>query len=405
MNTTTIAYRHYNRKRPPASTTTGKIQSLRPGIVASVALSDGSLDVAVVGAGVVGLAIARALSRRGREVVVLEAERATGMHASSRNSEVLHAGFYYPVGSLKARLCVAGRRALYAYAREKGIAHRRVGKLIVATSEPELATLEEYRAKGERNGVEGLSMISRKEALELEPAVRCVGALYSAETGIIDSHGLMQAFRRDAEADGATVVLRAPVLGGRVLESGIELEVGGDDPISVRCAAVVNAAGLRAQALARSIAGIPQNGIPPTHYARGHYFVLSGSSPFRHLVYPVAVAGGLGIHLTLDLDGRARFGPDVEWIDRIDYSFDESRVSDFASAIRRYWPEVSVGALQPGYTGIRAKLGPKGSPAHDFIIEKLSDNGPSGLVNLYGIESPGLTASLAIADHVLALLS
>src|SRR6266850_23263 len=385
MNTTTIAYRHYNRKRPPASTTTGKIQSLRPGIVASVALSDGSLDVAVVGAGVVGLAIARALSRRGREVVVLEAERATGMHASSRNSEVLHAGFYYPVGSLKAR--------------------RRVGKLIVATSEPELATLEEYRAKGERNGVEGLSMISRKEALELEPAVRCVGALYSAETGIIDSHGLMQAFRRDAEADGATVVLRAPVLGGRVLESGIELEVGGDDPISVRCAAVVNAAGLRAQALARSLAGIPQNGIPPTHYARGHYFVLSGSSPFRHLVYPVAVAGGLGIHLTLDLDGRARFGPDVEWIDRIDYSFDESRVSDFASAIRRYWPEVSVGALQPGYTGIRAKLGPKGSPAHDFIIEKLSDNGPSGLVNLYGIESPGLTASLAIADHVVALLS
>ncbi len=347
-----------------------------------MALPDGTLDAAVVGAGVIGLAIARALAEQGREVVVLEAERAIGMHASSRNSEVMHAGFYYPTGSLKARFCVAGRRALYAYAQAKG-----------------------YRARGDRNGVEGLSMISASEARELEPHVRCVGAMWSGETGIIDSHGYMQALRRDAEARGATVVLRAPVIGGRMLDSSIELDVGGDEPTSIRCAAVVNAGGLRAQAVARSIAGVPESRIPPCHYARGHYFVLSGASPFRHLVYPVAVAGGLGTHLTLDLEGRARFGPDVEWIDRIDYSFDEERAHVFASAIRRYWPDLPADALQPGYTGIRAKLGPAGSPAQDFVIDKLSDDCPARLVSLYGIESPGLTASLAIADHVTALLS
>ena len=336
---------------------------------------------------------------------MLEAERATGMHASSRNSEVLHAGFHYPTGSFKARFCVAGRRALYAYAEANQIPHRRVGKLVVATAEAELPALEQYRAQGERNGVEGLSMLSARQALELEPRVRCVGALWSGETGIIDSHALMQALRRDAEAEGAAVVLRAPVLGGRVLDSSIELEVGGDEPTSVRCAAVVNAAGLRAQAVAHSIAGIPAANIPPCHYARGHYFVLSGPSPFHHLVYPVAVAGGLGIHVTLDLQGRARFGPDVEWIDRIDYSFDEGRALQFESAIRRYWPELPDGVLQPGYTGIRSKLGAAGTPARDFVIERLSDDGPAGLINLYGIESPGLTSSLAIADYVAALLS
>jgi len=370
-----------------------------------MALPDGTLDAAIVGAGVIGLAIARALALQGRDVVVLEAERAPGMHASSRNSEVLHAGFHYATGSLKARLCVTGRRALYAYAQARGVAHRRVGKLVVATSEPEIATLEDYRARGERNGVEGLSMLTAAEARELEPHVRCVRALWSGETGIIDSHGLMQALRRDAESRGAAIVLRAPVLGGRVLDSAIELEVGGDEPTSVRCAAVVNAAGLRAQDVARSIAGVPAATIPPCHYARGHYFVLAGASPFRHLVYPVAVAGGLGIHVTLDLDGRTRFGPDVEWIDRIDYSFDEGRAPGFAAAIRRYWPGLTDDALQPGYTGIRSKLGPAGDPAQDFVIRTLSDHGPAGLVSLFGIESPGLTASLAIADHVAALLS
>ena len=361
-------------------------------------------DVAVVGGGVVGFAIARALSSAGRDVIVLEAERAPGMHASSRNSEVLHAGFYYLPGSLKARLCVAGRRSLYAYAREKGIAHRRVGKLVVATSEAEIATLQKYAAQGAANGVEGLSLLSSAEVRELEPDVRCVAALCSAETGIIDSHGLLRALRSDAESHGAAIALNSPVLSGRVRSDGIELDVGGEAPARLRCAAVVNAAGLCAQAVARSIEGVPPATIPPCYYARGHYFVLSGASPFHHLVYPVAVAGGLGIHVTLDLEGHARFGPDVQWIDSIDYSFDETRAPQFAAAIRQYWPALPADGLQPGYTGIRAKLGPAGSAAQDFLFQGPRDHAVPGLVALYGIESPGLTASLAIAEHVMNLL-
>ena len=361
-------------------------------------------DVAVVGGGVVGFAIARTLSSAGRDVIVLEAERAPGMHASSRNSEVLHAGFYYLPGSLKARLCVAGRRSLYAYAREKGIAHRRVGKLVVATSEAEIATLQKYAAQGAANGVEGLSLLSAAEARELEPDVRCVAALCSGETGIIDSHGLLRALRSDAESHGAAIALNSPVLSGRVRSDGIELDVGGEAPARLRCAAVVNAAGLCAQAVARSIEGVPPATIPPCYYARGHYFVLSGASPFHHLVYPVAVAGGLGIHVTLDLAGHARFGPDVEWIDSIDYSFDESRAAQFAAAIRPYWPALPDERLQPGYTGIRAKLGPAGSAAQDFVIQGPAGHGIPGFVTLYGIESPGLTASLAIAEFVAELL-
>jgi L-2-hydroxyglutarate oxidase LhgO len=362
-----------------------------------------TLDAAVIGAGVIGLAVARALARQGHEVVVLEAERLPGMHASSRNSEVLHAGFHYAPGSLKARLCVAGRRTLCEYAEAHGIAQRRVGKLVVATSEAEIATLEGYLARGEANGVEDLRMLSAAEAARLEPQVRCVRALWSGATGIIDSHGLMRAVRAEAEAHGAAVALRSPVIGGRI-DSAIELDIGGDEPSTVRCSAVVNAAGLHAQAVARSIVGIPEASIPPCRYARGHYFVLSGPSPFRHLVYPVAVAGGLGIHVTLDLEGRARFGPDVEWIDRIDYAFDETREPRFVSAIRRWWPELPQGALQPGYTGIRSKLSGPDEPPRDFVIQGPSDHGMRGVVNLYGIESPGLTASLAIADQVARLL-
>ncbi len=359
-----------------------------------------SLDVAVIGAGIIGLSVARELARRGREVVVLESERVPGAHTSSRNSEVVHAGFYPPAGSLKARLCVAGRRALYAYAEAKQIPHRRCGKLVVATSDHQLATLEQYRAQGEANGVEGLSMLSAAEAHALEPEVRCVGALFSAATGIVDSHAFLQALRSDAEAAGASIAWRAPVLGGRVCDPGIELEIGGDTPSSVRCALVVNAAGLWAQRLARSLAGVPERTIPACHYARGHYFVLSGRSPFRHLVYPVAVAGGLGVHVTLDLDGRARFGPDVEWIDRVDYAFDERRAPLFEAAVRAYFPGLRDDALLPGYTGIRPKLGGAGSPVQDFSIQGPRDHGVRGLVNLYGIESPGLTAALAIAEHV-----
>jgi L-2-hydroxyglutarate oxidase LhgO len=363
------------------------------------------LDAAVIGAGVIGLAIARVLAQQGREVIVLEAERAAGMHSSSRNSEVLHAGFHYAAGSLKARLCVAGRRSLYAYAEEKGIPHRRIGKLVVAAAQAELATLEASRARGVANGVEGLELLSAAGAREREPQVRCVGALWSPETGIIDSHQLLRELRADAEAHGASLAFQAPVVGGRLRDSAIELEVGGDDPSTVRCAAVINSAGLHAQQVARSIAGMPVAAIPPCHYARGHYFVLSGPSPFRHLVYPVAVPGGLGVHVTLDLEGRARFGPDVEWIEGIDYSFDEARAAGFAAAIRRYWPALPEGALQPGYTGIRPKLAPSGGPEQDFVIQGPSQHGVPGLVNLFGIESPGLTAALAIADHVATLLS
>jgi L-2-hydroxyglutarate oxidase LhgO len=363
------------------------------------------LDAVVIGAGVLGLAVARELALAGREVVVLEAEDAIGTHTSSRNSEVIHAGFYYPTGSLKARLCVAGRRALYAYCEANDVAYQRLGKLVVATTEAEVPGLESYKRQGELNGVEDLTFVDAAAARKLEPVVRCVRGLWSPSTGIIDSHGLMRAFVRDVQRAGGAVVLETPVLGGKVGGdgAGIALSVGGRAPMTVRCRTVVNAAGLTAQAVARSIAGLPPDSIPPCHYAKGHYFVLTGRPPFRHLVYPIAVAGGLGVHVTLDLGGRARFGPDVSWIDGIDYAFDEGRAASFYAAIRRYWPGLADGELQPGYTGIRPKLGPAGSPAQDFVIQGPAEHGVPGLVNLFGIESPGLTAALAIADHVATL--
>ena len=363
------------------------------------------MDAAVIGAGVVGLAVARALALRGREVVVLESESAPGMHTSSRNSEVLHAGFHYATGSLKARLCVAGRRQLVAYAAEKEIEHRLVGKLVVATGEAEVATLQGYRDRGLANGVERLELIDAEQAREAEPEVRCVRALWSPATGIIDSHGLMRALRGDAERAGAAFAFSSPVLGGAVEDGGIALRVGGSAPCEIACGAVINAAGLWAQSVARTLRGMPPDRVPPSHYARGHYFSLQGRTPFRHLVYPVATQGGLGIHVTLDLAGRARFGPDVEWVSGVDYAFDESRAPAFEAAIRRYWPALPEGSLLPAYTGVRPKLaGPGGAP-HDFVIQGPRDHGVPGLVNLFGIESPGLTASLAIADHVCSLLA
>jgi L-2-hydroxyglutarate oxidase LhgO len=366
-------------------------------------MSDGG-DAVVIGAGVVGLAVARALALAGREVIVLESEKAIGTHTSSRNSEVIHAGIYYPTGSAKARLCVAGRRALYAYAAENGVNHQRVGKLIVATTDEEVPALEGYLKKALANGVEGMSWLDAEQARALEPEVRCVRGLWSDTTGIVDAHGVMAAYRRDAEAHGATVVLRSPVVGARVEEGGITVEVGGAEPASLRCSVLVNAAGLWAQAVARTIEGLDPTVVPPCHYAKGYYFTLAGRSPFRHLVYPVAVVGGLGIHVTLDLAGQARFGPDVQWVDGVDYAFDESRTPQFEAAIRRYWPGLPAGALQPGYTGIRPKLGPAGAAAQDFVIQGPRDHGVPGLINLFGIESPGLTASLALADEVTALL-
>jgi len=357
----------------------------------------------VVGGGAIGLAVARALAMRGREVFLLEMERSVGAHTSSRNSEVVHAGFHYPTGSFKARLCVAGRRALEAYVAEREIGYRRTGKLVVATREEEVPMLQSYRDRGIANGVEDLSLIDASEAHALEPNVSCVGALWSQATGIVDSHGLMASFQSDAERSGAHILLRSPVLGGQVVSEGIELLVGGPQPSTACFKTVVNSAGLWAQSLARSLAGFPAQAIPPAYYARGHYFYLEGPSPFRRLVYPVAVRDGLGIHVTLDLAGSARFGPDVEWVDRVDYTFDEARAPVFAEEIRRYWPALPPGSLRPGYVGVRPKLGSPGTPAQDFIIQGPADHGVPGLVNLFGIESPGLTASMAIADRVASL--
>jgi L-2-hydroxyglutarate oxidase LhgO len=362
------------------------------------------LDVAVIGAGVVGLAVARAFALAGREVVVLEAETAPGMHTSSRNSEVIHAGIYYPTGSQKARLCVAGKHRLYDYCAEADVAHARLGKMIVATRDEEIPALERIRAQAEANGVHDLAWLDRHEAHDLEPAVSCVRALLSPSTGIVDSHGLMTALRRDATRAGAQVLLATPVLGGRVHDDGVVLSVGGADPVTVLCRSVINSAGLSAQRVAHSIEGMPKDRIAGCFYAKGHYFVLAGRSPFGRLVYPVPVPGGLGVHVTLDLGGQARFGPDVSWVDGIDYDFDERRGESFYAAIRTYFPALADGDLQPGYTGIRPKLGPAGTPAHDFVIEGPRDHGVPGLANLFGIESPGLTAALALADEVRALL-
>jgi L-2-hydroxyglutarate oxidase LhgO len=356
------------------------------------------LDAVVIGGGVIGLALARALALGGREVTLLEADSRLGNHTSSRNSEVIHAGIYYPKGSLKARACVAGKDRLYRYCAEAGVPHRRVGKLIVATRDAEVATLDGILQHARENGVTDLEWLEAGQIAELEPHVKAVRGLLSPSTGIVDSHGLMSALRRDAEQRGAQVILASPVLGGCVTPHGIELRVGGSEASTALCRTVINAGGLQAQNVARSIEGMPASRIPGQYFAKGHYFTLSGRSPFNRLVYPVPVPGGLGVHVTLDLAGQARFGPDVSWLDGIDYSFDEGRAAQFYSAIRSYFPALADGALVPGYTGIRPKLSPAGSPADDFVLQGPSEHGVPGLLNLYGIESPGLTAALALAD-------
>ena len=361
-----------------------------------------SADVGVIGAGVIGLAIARQLTLEGREVFLIDRERFVGFHTSSRNSEVVHAGIHYAPGSLKARLCVAGRDALYAYCNERCVPHSRLGKLIVATREEELPALEQVWKTAGANGVQ-LAWLDVAEVRALEPEVVAVRGLWSPATGIVDSHAFMVALREDAERAGAVVVLGTPVLSGRVCEGGVELSLGGNEPSRVRFRLVVNCAGLWAPEMARRIEGFPPTSIPPQRYAKGHYFVLAGRSPFRHLVYPVPVPGGLGTHVTLDLTGRARFGPDVRWVDSVDYSFDESRADAFYASVRRYWPALPDGALQPGYTGIRPKVTGPGEPAADFLVHGPEVHGVRGLIHLYGIESPGLTAALALAEHVAAL--
>jgi L-2-hydroxyglutarate oxidase LhgO len=363
------------------------------------------VECVVIGAGVVGLAVARALARCGREVVILEAEDAIGTHTSSRNSEVIHAGIYYPKGSLKARACVEGRKRLYAYCDEHGVPYRRSGKLIVATSEDQFAELKGIQKKAHENGVDDVVEIPAAEAMRMEPALRCVAALHSPSTGIVDSHALMLAYLGDAEAAGAMLALKSPLEKAHVSGHGFELHAG-NTKISAKF--LVNSAGMRAPSIARLIEGFPAGKIPPELYAKGNYYSLTGRPPFSRLVYPVPEPGGLGVHVTLDLAGQARFGPDVEWVDRVDlegtYAVDPRRADSFYAAIRRYWPALADGALAPGYAGIRPKISGPNEPAADFTIQGPAEHGIAGLVNLFGIESPGLTASLALADDVAAIL-
>ncbi|WP_374634601.1 NAD(P)/FAD-dependent oxidoreductase [Ferrovibrio sp.] len=370
-----------------------------------------SVECLVIGAGVVGLAVARSLARQGREVVILEAADAFGTETSSRNSEVIHAGIYYAKDSLKARFCVAGREALYAYCQQRGVEARRCGKLIVATDDSQIAELQALKAKAEANGVLDLRWLSADEAIALEPHLHCTGALLSPSTGIIDSHGLMLAYLGEAEAHGAMLALNSPILRGRALQGGgFEIETGGEAPMQLRCKLLVNAAGLLAQDVAAKIAGLRDGSVPPSFYAKGNYFVLSGHKPpFSRLIYPVPEPGGLGTHVTIDLGGQMRFGPDVEWVERradgsFDYAVDPARGEKFYAAVRRYWPGLPDGAIQPGYSGIRPKLSKAGGKAEDFVIQGADQHNAPGLINLFGIESPGLTASLVIGEHVAHLL-
>jgi L-2-hydroxyglutarate oxidase LhgO len=359
-------------------------------------------DVIVIGAGVVGLAVARALALEGREVLVLEAADRFGTGASSRNSEVIHAGIYYASGSLKARLCVAGRDLLYAFCRERGVEQRRCGKLIVATSDAQLPELARLHAAALANGVV-LDALTAAQAQALEPQLACTGALHSPLTGIVDSHGLMLALLGEAQSAGAILACRCRVTAVTVQEAGFEVGVNGA-AASLRARALVNCAGLDAPAVADLMRGFPTRCIPSGYFAKGSYFMLNGPAPFARLVYPLPEPGGAGVHLTLDLAGRARFGPDVEWVESRELDVDPQRATAFYAAVRRYWPALADGALAPGYSGIRAKLSGAGQPEADFRIEGVAEHGVPGCVQLFGIESPGLTASLAIASHVAAML-
>jgi L-2-hydroxyglutarate oxidase LhgO len=361
------------------------------------------LDCVVAGAGVVGLAVGRAMALQGREVMVLEAAPSIGTGISSRSSEVIHGGMYYPQGSLKARLCVEGKHLLYAFAAERGVPHKRCGKLIVATSQAQVAHLERLITSGKANGIDDLRLLSRDEALALEPDLNCVAAVHSPSTGIVDSHALMLAYQGDLENAGGMVVTRSAVDHGECTPDGTVLTL--NDETVVRCKTFVNAAGLDAPGLARKIAGLPPETIPQPYYAKGSYFNLVGSTPFSRLIYPVPEAAGLGVHLTLDLGGQARFGPDVQWVSSPDdLVVDPARCEGFYAEVRRYWPGLRDDSLIPAYAGMRPKISAPHEPARDFCIQGPADHGMPGIVNLFGIESPGLTSSLAIGGLVARML-
>jgi len=361
-------------------------------------------DAVVIGAGVVGLAVARRLALAGRETVIVEAADRIGTEISSHNSEIIHAGIYYPENSIKARLCVAGRKQLYTYCADHGVAHTRVGKLVVAVDDEQVARLKALQETAEANGVCDLQWMDGKAATGLEPSLDCRAAILSPSTGTIDSHALMLAFLGNAEDKGAVLALRSPVLSGEVEEDGIVLQVGGAEPTNLWARMVVNAAGLSAQAVAGSIAGLEKKHIPLLYLAKGNYFTLSGQAPFSRPVYPLPDLASLGIHFSLDMGGHGRFGPDVEWVDKVNYSVDPSRVENFYTAIRSYYPGLPEGALQPDFAGVRPKLQGPGEAVKDFMIQGPRDHGVPGLINFFGIESPGLTSSLALADHAVSLL-
>jgi len=358
------------------------------------------VECVVIGAGVIGLAIARRLAQAGREVIVLEAAEGIGTVTSSRNSEVIHAGIYYKAGSLMARMCVNGKRKLYDYCASHGIPHKNCGKLIVATTPKETEKLQSIRSHAQANGVLDMQVLSGAAARELEPALNCDAALLSPSTGIVDSHSYMLSLRGDAEAAGAAFAFYTPLLRAKAAAGKIELETGGETPMTLVSDLLVNAAGLDAPATARQIEGMPAELIPQAYLAKGNYFSCSARAPFSRLIYPVPEPGGLGVHLTLDMAGQARFGPDVEWVDHIDYAVDPKRAERFYPAIRKYWPTLPDGALMPSYSGMRPKIVPPAIASQDFVIQGSREHGVDGLINLFGIESPGLTSSLAIADHV-----
>jgi L-2-hydroxyglutarate oxidase LhgO len=373
--------------------------------------------VLVVGAGVVGLAIARAAATAGRSVMVLEQHEAIGTETSARNSEVVHAGLYYPTGSLKARLCVQGNALLQAYAASHGVALRAVGKLIVATDERQLPALKALQAQAQANGVPGMQWLNAAQAQALEPQLHCVAALHSASTSIIDSHGLMLALQGDAQAHGANVVCRARVQSAEPTAQSIAVQVQTPDgAVTLHTQWLINCAGLWATQVAHAVVGLPKAHIPPAYYAKGSYYSLLGASPFKRLIYPLPPAptqpaqraqsvSSLGVHLTLDLAGQARFGPDIEWLDhatpaQLDYTVDAAKSAAFYSAVRQYWPGLPDGALSPAYSGVRPKMTPPSAAAADFHISSPAQHGVPGVVNLFGIESPGLTSCMALAQYV-----
>lgn len=358
------------------------------------------VDCVVIGAGVIGLAVARRLAMAGREVLVLEQHDAIGTETSARNSEVIHAGIYYPTGSFKAKLCVEGKQFLYRYCEEKGVNFNNCGKLIVATAPEQNENLPKIRQKAAENGVTDLEEWTVEQASELEPNLYCTGALWSPSTGIIDSHGLMLAYQGDAEDHGAFLVFNTPVLSMRPEQDSIALKTGGAEPMELLADMVINSTGLSAPLVAAQMADIARETIPTARYCKGNYYTLPGKSPFNRLIYPMPQKDGLGVHVTVDLGHQCRFGPDIEWVDEIDYDVDPTRADVFYDAVRRYWPDIVDGSLKPDYSGIRPKISGPNDPTADFTFHGPQIHKINGLINLLGMESPGLTASAAIAQEV-----